>query len=71
MTLPWTLGWLCVSTILAGLGAFLERRSRALAWVPPVPPIFLLGLGVVGIVVALGHLITIFTGVELHGRGLR
>ena len=70
MTLPWTLGWLCIATLLAASGAWLERRSRARLVVPPFPPLFLLGLGIVGIVVGLGHLLTIFTGVELHGRGL-
>jgi hypothetical protein len=69
MTLPWTIGWLVVSLLLAGLGVWRDRRPPSMTEVPLVPPMLLLGLGVIGIVLGLAHLLSLLTGMELHGRG--
>jgi hypothetical protein len=69
MTMSWTIGWLIVSTLLAGLGAWQDRRPVGLAPPPLVPALFWLAIGTIGIVLCLAHLISLLTGVELHGRG--
>lgn len=69
MNLPWTVGWLIVSVLLAALGIWQDRRPVSLTSLPLLPSIFLLAIGVIGIVLGLGHLLSLLTGVELHGRG--
>ncbi|HEX2528993.1 MAG TPA: hypothetical protein VHL31_22195 [Geminicoccus sp.] len=69
MTLPWTIGWLAASLVLTVLGIWRDRRPLSFTSVPLVPGIFWLGLGIIGIVLGLAHLISLLSGVELHGRG--
>lgn len=69
MTLPWTLLWLAGSTALAALALARERRPRQLGMPPPlVPTWLLLGLGLIGLVVGLAHLVSLWTGHPLRGR---
>jgi hypothetical protein len=69
MTLPWTIAWLAAAMILTGLGIWQDRRPIGLAPPPLVPTMFWLSTGVIGIVLGLAHLLSLLTGVELHGRG--
>ncbi|WP_027134604.1 hypothetical protein [Geminicoccus roseus] len=68
MTLPWTIAWLVASLTFAGVGIWQDRRPVGLAPAPLVPPLFWLGVGVIGIVLGSAHLLSLLTGVELHGR---
>lgn len=69
MTLPWTLLWLAGSAALAVLALIRERRPREIGTPPPlVPTWLLLGLGLIGLVVGLAHLVSLWTGHPLRGR---
>jgi drug/metabolite transporter (DMT)-like permease len=69
MTLPWTLLWLAGSAALAVLALIRERRPREIGTPPPlVPTWLLLGLGLIGLVVGLAHLVSLSTGHPLRGR---
>lgn len=71
MSLPWTLLWLAGSTVLAALALVRERRPRELGTpLPLVPTWLLLGLGLIGLVVGLAHLVSLWTGHPLRGRYL-
>lgn len=71
MTLPWTIGWLVVSLLLAGIGIWQDRRPLGLSPPPLVPAMLWLAVGVVGIVLGLAHLLSLLTGMDLPGRGGR
>ena len=69
MTLPWTIAWLAVAALSAGIGIAQDRRPPGLSPPPLVPTFFWLAIGAIGIVLGLAHLLSLLTGVELHGRG--
>ncbi|MCB9944380.1 MAG: hypothetical protein H6851_12270 [Geminicoccaceae bacterium] len=61
--------------LLAGLGLggyclWYERRPRELGDVGMFPSTILLMVSVLGVVLALAHLVTLVTGVQLRGRGM-
>ena len=68
MTLPWTLILLAFGLSLAGFARWHESRPRALGEVTLVPATLLLAVGVVAVVVAGAHLVSLITGIPLHGR---
>ena len=69
MNLTWTIAWLAAAAAFTGIGIRQDRRPPGLE--PPLlPTFFWLAVGLVGIVLGLAHLLSLLTGVELHGRGL-
>jgi hypothetical protein len=68
MTLPWTVLLLASGLGLAAFCLWHQRRPRELGDVPWFPSTLLLGLGLVLAIVALAHLVTLLTGIELRGR---
>ena len=64
-----TLIWLAVSGVLTGFALWRERRPREVGDPMPIVPHWLvLGLGVIGVVLGLAHLVSLWTGHPLHGR---
>lgn len=68
MTLPRTLLLLAAGLALCLVSRWYEARPRALGEVPLFPSTLVLGVGVVLSVVALAHMVSLLTGVRLHGR---
>jgi hypothetical protein len=65
--------WATVALLVLGLGLcgvcrWYEARPRQLGEVRLFPSTLLLALGVVLVVVALAHLVSLLTGVPLRGR---
>jgi hypothetical protein len=69
MTLLWTLALLAAGLGLSAFCLWHQRRPRELGDVPWFPSTLLLGVGLVLAIVALAHLVTLLTGIELRGRG--
>jgi hypothetical protein len=68
MGLGWTLALLATGLVLTGLGRWQETRPRELGDVRLVPTTAIMAVGVVLSVLALAHLVSLLTGVPLHGR---
>ncbi|MDX6748920.1 hypothetical protein SH611_03780 [Geminicoccaceae bacterium 1502E] len=68
MPLAWTLVMLAAGLALGGFCLWHQRRPRRPGDVSIFPATFLLGVGLILTVVALGHLVTLVTGVPLRGR---
>lgn len=65
--------WATATLLILGLGLcalcrWYETRPRQLGDVRLFPSTLVLGLGVVLVVVALAHLVSLLTGVHLRGR---
>lgn len=71
MSLGWTLVMLAASAALATFCLWHQRRPRELGDVPWFPSTILLGVALVGIILALAHLVSLATGRPLVGRGMR
>lgn len=71
MTLPWTLALLAVGLGLSALCLWHQRRPRELGEVSLFPANLLLGVGVILVILALAHLVTLATGHAPPGRGPR
>jgi uncharacterized iron-regulated membrane protein len=69
MSLGWTLLLLAAGLGLSAFCLWHQRRPRQLGDVPWFPSTLILGVGVVLALVALAHLVTLLTGIELRGRG--
>ena len=70
MNLPWTLALLAAGVSLSAFCRWYETRPRELGDVRLLPSTMLLALGVLISIVALAHLLSLVTGVPLHGRGI-
>jgi hypothetical protein len=68
MSLAWTLVMLAFGAGLCALSRWHEARPRELGEVPLFPSTLVLALGVLLIVLAAAHLITLTTGIPLRGR---
>jgi hypothetical protein len=68
MSLEWTVGLLIVATTLTAFCLWHQRRPRELGEVSLFPANLLLGVAVVGVILALAHLVTLLTGHPLTGR---
>jgi hypothetical protein len=68
LALPATLALLAVGLVLCGLGRWQETRPRPLGEVRLFPSTLVLAAGVLLTVVSLAHLVSLVTGVRLHGR---
>ncbi|MFO1074600.1 MAG: hypothetical protein U1E17_18310 [Geminicoccaceae bacterium] len=69
MSLGWTAALLALGLALCGFARWREVRPRPLGEVPLLPPVLLLGAGVLMVVLAGAHLVTLIGGVPLTGRG--
>ena len=69
MSLGWTMALLAGGVALAAFCLWHQRRPREIGDVPWFPSTLMLGVGVVLVIVALAHLVSLLTGVELRGRG--
>lgn len=70
MDLRWTLVLLGAGLVLTGLGRWQEARPRDLGEVRLVPSTAIMAVGVLLSVLAAAHLVSLLTGVPLHGRYL-
>ena len=70
MSLAATLALLASGLALCVWAAWQERRPRSLGDLPILPPIPVLFFGVLIVLVSLGHLVSICTGVPLKSRFL-
>lgn len=70
MDLRWTLILLAAGLVLTGLGRWQESRPRDLGEVWLVPSTAIMAAGVLLSVLAAAHLVSLLTGVPLHGRYL-
>lgn len=68
MTLPWTLALLAFGLALAAFSWWYQERPKELGEVRLFPAPLGLGIGITLVVLALAHLLTLETGVELRGR---
>lgn len=71
MTLPWTLLLLVAGLGLSGFCLWHQRRPRELGEVSLFPANLLLGVGLILVILALAHLVTLTTGHAPPGRGPR
>ncbi len=71
MTLPWTLALLLAGLGLSAFCLWHQRRPRELGEVSLFPSTFLLGVGLILVILALAHLVTLLTGHAPPGRGPR
>ncbi len=63
-----TLALVALGLAMVAIGRWHEARPRALGEVRLFPSTLVLALGVVLVVVALAHLVSLLTGVRLRGR---
>ena len=70
MSLHWTVALLLAGLALTALGRWQEARPRELGQVRLVPTVAILAVGVLLAVLAAAHLVTLLTGIPLHGRYL-
>ena len=68
MTLGWTLALLAVGLALTELARWHEARPRELGQVRLLPATAVLAVGVLLSVLASAHLVSLITGMPLHGR---
>lgn len=68
MTMPWTLALLGIGLVLVAFCRWYETRPRELGEVRLVPSTLLLSVGVLLIILAAAHLVSLITGVPLRGR---
>ena len=68
MSLGPTVILLAASLVLAAFCLWHQRRPRELGQVSLFPANLLLGVAVVGVILALAHLVTLVTGHPLTGR---
>jgi hypothetical protein len=68
MELGLTLALLAGGVALAAFSRWQEGRPRELGEVPLVPTTALLALGILAVLVAAAHLVTLATGVPFAGR---
>jgi hypothetical protein len=71
LTLPWTLALLLAGLGLSAFCLWHQRRPRELGQVSLFPSTLLLGVGVILVILALAHLVTLTTGHAPPGRGPR
>ncbi len=71
MSLRWTLVLLFAGLSLAAFCLWYERRPREVGSVSLFPATLLLGVGVILVIAALAHLVTLLTGHAPPGRGPR
>jgi len=71
MSLYPTIALLALGLALASWAAWQERRQRGLGELPLLPPIPILILGVIIMLVAAAHLVSLGTGVPLKSRFAR
>ena len=68
MSLAWTLVLLGVGLTLTGIARWQETRPRELGDVRLFPVVAVMAVGVLLSVLAAAHLVSLLTGVPLHGR---
>lgn len=66
-----TMALFSLGLALAGWAAWQERRQRGLGELPILPPLPILILGVIIMLVAAAHLVSLWTGVPLKSRFAR
>jgi hypothetical protein len=71
MNLNATIALFSLGLAMAVWAAWQERRQRGLGELPLLPPIPILILGVIIMLVAAAHLVSLWTGVPLKGRFAR
>jgi len=71
MSLHATMVLFAAGLALAGWAAWQERRQRDLGELPLLPPLPILILGVIIMLVAVAHLVSLWTGVPLKSRFAR
>ncbi len=71
MSLYATMAVFSLGLAMAGWAAWQERRQRGLGELPLLPPIPILILGVIIMMVAAAHLVSLWTGVPLKSRFAR
>lgn len=70
MDVHWTLALLGVGLVLTGLARWQETRPRELGEVRLFPVVTVLAVGVLLSVLAAAHLVSLLTGIPLHGRAM-
>lgn len=68
MRLGWTVALVVLGVALCGLARWQESRPRPLGEPPLIPPVLVLSSGVLLLVLAGAHLVTLLTGVPLKGQ---
>ncbi len=68
MNLYATLAFFALGLLLAVWAAWQERRQRGLGELPLLPPLPILIFGVIIVLVAAAHLVTLWSGVPLKSR---
>jgi uncharacterized iron-regulated membrane protein len=69
MTVFATLGLLLAGLALCGFCLWHQQKPRTLGDVPWFPSTLVLGLGILLVILALAHLVSLWTGHPLKGRG--
>jgi uncharacterized membrane protein YidH (DUF202 family) len=70
MDVPWTLALLGIGLALTGLARWQETRPRELGEVRLFPVVAVMAVGVLLSVLAAAHLVSLLTGIPLHGRAM-
>lgn len=70
MDVRWTLALLGVGLALTGLARWQETRPRELGEVRLFPVVAVMAVGVLLSVLAAAHLVSLLTGIPLHGRAM-
>lgn len=70
MDVRWTLALLGVGLALTGLARWQETRPRELGEVRLFPVVAVMAAGVLLSVLAAAHLVSLLTGIPLHGRAM-
>jgi len=65
-----TVGILLGALAIAALANWRERRPRELGRPPLVPGVVIQAIAIVVVILMLAHLVSLFTGQPLKGRGL-
>ena len=68
MTLPWTVASLIVGVLLTLFCRWHQTRPRGLGEVSLVPSTLLLTVALLLVVLSAAHLVSLLSGVPLHGR---
>jgi hypothetical protein len=69
MNLSWTAGLLALGVVLGAYCLRHQQRPRELGEVSMFPSTMLLGVAIVLVILAVAHLISVWTGHPLKGRG--
>jgi hypothetical protein len=69
VSVAWTMALLAAGLALAAFCLWHQQRPRELGDVPWFPSTLLLGVAMVLVIMALAHLVSVWTGHPLKGRG--